>query len=372
VQLQWEIIVKITFVLPAYPEGPTGGVKVVYEYANHLVCTGHEVTIVYPRQLRRFASKRPHLTLRKLNRHLALYADTLKKPEISWFSLDNKIKLLKVSDLDARYIPNADAVFATQWKTSVYVNDYPSEKGLKFYLVQDFPPWMDDEKHTLAQTWRLPLKKVVISNWLAELVTQAGVPKEDIEVIPDAIDHERFRVINNVLERPQRVIMLYSTQPFKRSQLGVSVLQRCKETLPNLEVSLFGGSQRRPTELPSWIDYHGGVSESQLNRLYNAAAIYLCSSAAESFALPPAEAMACGCAVVTTDCGGNREYAQNEETALVSDPDDFGSLVDNVLRLLSDEELRVRIALAGRDRIVDFTWEKSGRQLVKFISSFLS
>jgi glycosyltransferase involved in cell wall biosynthesis len=58
--------------------------------------------------------------------------------------------------------------------------------------------------------------------------------------------------------------------------------------------------------------------------------------------------MACGCAVATTDCGGNREYAEHEKTVLVSDPDDFESLVNNVLRLLLDEDLRVRIAQARR------------------------
>jgi glycosyltransferase involved in cell wall biosynthesis len=135
-----------------------------------------------------------------------------------------------------------------------------------------------------------------------------------------------------------------------------------------MEVSLFGQAQKRPSELPSWIEYYGRISEPELVRLYNAASIYLCSSAAEGFALPPAEAMACGCAVATTDCGGNREYAIDEETALVSAPDDFASLASNVVRLLSDEKLRVRIALAGRKRITDFTWERSTKKLVEFIN----
>ncbi|MGZ4928656.1 MAG: glycosyltransferase family 4 protein [Halobacteriota archaeon] len=361
---------KITFVLPGYSNQPTGGFKVVYEYANHLVRMGYEVTIVFPWRLRRFPSKRPQLTPRKISR-LAWSASTLKKPKINWYSLDNKIKLAKVPDLDAHYIPDADAVFATHWTTSIYVNDYPNEKGVKFYLVMDFPPWMGD-KSELEQTWRMPLKKVAISSWLAELILEAGALRVDTKVVPIAVDHDCFRVINNVLERPQKVIMLYSTLPYKRSQLGLSALLRCKDIVPDLQVSLFGPIPRRPKELPGWVDYHGRVSEGQLNGLYNSAAICLCSSAAEGFALPPAEAMACGCAVVTTDCGGNRDYAQNEETALVSDPDDFVSLVNNVLRLLSDEELRVRITLAGRDRIMDFTWQKSVRQLVEFISSNLS
>jgi glycosyltransferase involved in cell wall biosynthesis len=43
-------------------------------------------------------------------------------------------------------------------------------------------------------------------------------------------------------------------------------------------------------------------------------------------------------------------------------------LVNNVLRLLSDEELRVKIALAGKDRIAEFTWENSTRRLIEFVN----
>jgi glycosyltransferase involved in cell wall biosynthesis len=358
---------KVTFLLPQYSDYPMGGFKVVYEFANHLSRKGHEVAIVYPRRLKRLASRHAHETPRsRLSRYKAELTPLLKKPKISWFSLDSNIKLIIAPDLEDRYIPDADAVFATAWETSGYVNAYPPEKGAKFYLVQDFAPWLANQSE-LEQTWLMPLKKVAISSWIAKLILQAGAPRQDTTIIPTAIDHARFRVINDMVERPRRIMMLYSPKPYKRSQFGLSVLLRCKEMAPNLEVCLFGPVPRRPKKLPAWVHYHGRVSESQLIRLYNASAIYLCSSAAEGFALPPAEAMACGCAVATTDCGGNRDYAWNEETALVSDPDDFASLVSNTLRLLSDEELRVKIALAGRERMMDFTWEKSSQQLTEFI-----
>jgi glycosyltransferase involved in cell wall biosynthesis len=83
--------------------------------------------------------------------------------------------------------------------------------------------------------------------------------------------------------------------------------------------------------------------------------------------------MACGCAVATTDCGGNREYARNEETALVSDPDDLASLENNVLRLLSDEELRVRIALALFFEYNSLSmWLKRRRISVKTIKAYFN
>ena len=51
------------------------------------------------------------------------------------------------------------------------------------------------DKRELEQTWRLPLKKLLISSWLAELVIQAGVPKEDIEAIHDRHRSRSFRVL---------------------------------------------------------------------------------------------------------------------------------------------------------------------------------
>jgi len=362
---------KITFVLPGYPKNPVGGYKVVYEYANHLVRERHEVTIVHPRKLEGLAPNRARLSpLHWLGRQKAFLADVVTKPTINWFSLDKKIQLIKTPDLGARHVPDADAIFATHWQTSPYVNDYPSKKGAKFYLVMDYPPWFAD-KSALEYTWRLPLKKVTISNWLAELVTQAGVPKEDTKAIPIAADLNRFHLVNDIRKRPKRIIMLYSSAPRKRSQLGLSALVECKEAVPNLEVRLFGPRRKRPPNIPSWVKYYGDISEQKLVELYNTASICLCSSAAEGFALPPAEAMACGCAVVTTDCGGNREYAVHEKTALVSDPDDFSSLVSNALRLLCDDELRIRIALAGRECINTFTWEQSTQQLIQFITDNL-
>jgi glycosyltransferase involved in cell wall biosynthesis len=361
--------VKITFVVGSFHNVPGGGRKVVYEYANQLVRMGNEVTIANLRARRSSFLHSLH-TLFWLLLHPTRLADEIKKPEVSWYSLHSSVKLVRAINLEARQVPNADAIFATSWPTASLVSECPRDKGAKFYLVQDFPPWLGDQ-HTLGQTWRLPLKKVVISNWLAELVTQAGVPKGDIEVIPDAIDHDRFRVTNGILRRAKRVVMLYSPAPYKRSELGLSALLKCKNAVPDLQASLFGPVQERPAELPSWIEYRGNVSESDLIKLYNSASVYLCSSAAESFALPPAEAMACGCALATTDCGGNREYAEHEETALVSDPDDFAALVSNVIRLLSDEELRVRIASAGRNRIAEFTWEQSAQRLVEFVNRYV-
>ncbi len=42
---------KVTFVLPMYLTSPSGGFKVVYEYANRLAALGHQIAIVHPRNI---------------------------------------------------------------------------------------------------------------------------------------------------------------------------------------------------------------------------------------------------------------------------------------------------------------------------------
>ena len=82
--------------------------------------------------------------------------------------------------------------------------------------------------------------------------------------------------------------------------------------------------------------------------------------------------MACGCAVVSTDCGGNREYAFGNVNALLSPPGDSKALAHNIRLLLSDDELRVRIAKRGHEMIQSFTWERSAARLEDFVVSTIS
>jgi glycosyltransferase involved in cell wall biosynthesis len=104
------------------------------------------------------------------------------------------------------------------------------------------------------------------------------------------------------------------------------------------------------------------VSEEQLVRIFNQSKIFLCSSLAEGFAFPPAEAMACGCAVVSTDCGGIREYAVHEVNALLSPPGNPQALAENIIRLLEDNELRVKLAKTSHQQIKRFTWDTATRR----------
>jgi len=54
---------RITFLMPGYMWTPSGGYRVIYEYANRLVDRGHHVTVVHPRRLKYLPA--PNVPLRE-------------------------------------------------------------------------------------------------------------------------------------------------------------------------------------------------------------------------------------------------------------------------------------------------------------------
>lgn len=356
---------KITFVLPRYPWKPLGGFRVVYEYANHLVSRGHEVTVVHPRRLPNWNSPTPSL-YRWLRRRVGFLRDMILKPKVKWQPIDQRVQMLYVPEPTPQYIPDADAVFATWWATAELMIDYPQSKGKKFYLIQHYEIW-DGPKERVDTTWRMPFKKVVIAKWLYEKGLELGVSPKDMVYIPNGINHQIFRLLNSIENRFPQVAMMFSSIEWKGSWDGVKALELARRKFPNLKATLFG-VPARPSALPRWIEYWQNPPQDMLvKEIYNKSAIYLCPSWIEGFGLPPAEAMACGCAVVSTDNGGVRDYAIPGETALLSSPKDPEGLAKNILKLLENDALRIQIARAGHELIKTFTWERSTDLLEKVL-----
>jgi glycosyltransferase involved in cell wall biosynthesis len=122
----------------------------------------------------------------------------------------------------------------------------------------------------------------------------------------------------------------------------------------------------RGPEIPNWIEYHQNPSQPFLiDGIYNASSVYLGASIEEGWGLPPAEAMACGCAFVGTDIGGFREFARSGRNALLSPARDPRALAANLVALSDDPSLRARLQRAALDTIGAFTWDRAGSAFVR-------
>jgi glycosyltransferase involved in cell wall biosynthesis len=78
----------------------------------------------------------------------------------------------------------------------------------------------------------------------------------------------------------------------------------------------------------------------------------------EGFGLPPVEAMAAGTPVVGTRSGGLQETVIDGETGFLVEKNDPQALAQQILRLLTDDDLREKMGRAARCRALStFTWE---------------
>lgn len=340
---------RITFVFAGTGSARriSGGYRVVYEYANRFVERGHQVNIVsYCETAGK--QKCPIEPLRKLI-HLIMGRIFPR-----WFVFSPKIR--RVTAFRVKEVPDADVVIATALPTAMPVSQFPMSKGKKCYLIQDFENWEGRTDEEVYATYQLGMKNLVIAKWLMDKVASAGAKSI---LIPNAIDCNTYRLEIPIAQRnPHSAAMLYHEAPHKGAKYGIEVIMQLKKLYPNMTACLYG-VPKRPVSLPAWIRYVQKATSEQVKDIYNQSAVYICPSINEGFGLPGAEAMACGCAYVSSDYGGQREYTEENKNVLLSPPGNVDEMVRNVRMFFDDSQKRIQFAENGYRSIQQRTWEKS-------------
>jgi len=354
---------RITFVLSGPAVRPIGGNKIIFEYANRLASDGYEVHIVVSATI--LWKEQPlHLKLATAARYpFFLLSERTFSPR-NWFPLDPRVILHGVPTLEEKYIPDSDVVFATAAETASYVANYSAKKGKKFYLIQHFEDWHLDKERVL-KTWRLPLRRIVISKWLKKIASDEGL---DAELIYYGFDFKIFgRDVPIEKRDPHTLIMLYHTVGWKGIDVGLEAVAKVHAQRPDTRLILFGGF-RAPVGLPKYVEFHFSPPQPLLRELYNRASILVAPSYGEGFGMIVPEAMQCGCAVACTDIPGH-EIAIQDQAALRSPPGNSDALSESILRLMDDNALRERLANSGHEMVQNFRWERAYSEFKAAIES---
>lgn len=321
---------RIQFVLPFL--GLTGGNKSVMEYANRLAKRGHDVWLIYDHA--DIPWWKPRGFLRTLLRDKGVI------PWVDWF--DVQVPIIRVPGLSGPRLPEADAVLATSYYWAEAVHRMPASAGRKYNLIQGYESdWIADKKFA-DDSYRLPLHHIVNASWLGRLMWEkfhAPSVKAITAVNYDQYQYRPDRVYNT----PARCLMQYHTVPEKGIPDGIRAFEIAAQKVPGLSLTLFG---TRTKDLVTPHATRCNVPESEMSDLYHDHDILIWPSLREGLGAPCIEAMACQCAVATTDNLGSEEFAFHEKTALVSPPGDVETLAAHIVRLATDIELRKRL---GRD-----------------------
>jgi len=318
-------------------------VRAILTYADRLAARGHEVTVVVP------ARGRARAAWRNI---AAAGPDWVPgfRPRVRW-----------VPRWDPNALPEAEAILATAWQSAPVVAEAPARCGAKFYLVQHYESLYHGAPAVVDATYRLPLRKVVISTWLADIMREKFGAPSDVLVTP--VDRALFhRVEVPVTTSRPRVLMLHHEYAWKGVADGLEAVRRVRARVAGLRLVGFG--VKPPREPLPYDEFHADPPQEALATLYSGCDIYLCPSWDEGLGMPPMEAMACGTALVTYDNGGSRDYARDGETALVARRRDVADLAARLERLATDSALRARLAQAGAAFVTGaFDWERAVTRL---------
>ena len=116
----------------------------------------------------------------------------------------------------------------------------------------------------------------------------------------------------------------------------------------------------------------GRVSQTELRAAYRRADALLFPTRFEGFGLPAAEAMACGKAVVTTDCSSLPEIVQDGVTGKLCDVDDIDGYVGAVRELAEDREQLRAMGRRARARALErFTLRGMTQEYIRLFGALL-
>ena len=202
-----------------------------------------------------------------------------------------------------------------------------------------------------------------------EIVDAYSVPSNKVHVVPNAVSG-RVRAAPGVsgYHGERFFLAVASTLPHKNldflirgflnyaDKSGSATSLKIVGSRPGFAGS--GGGEVRDDSRVHWL---GRVDDAELAGLYRGAVALVFPSRYEGFGIPPLEAQANGCPVLSSDAASLPEVLG--QSALLFDPNDSENLVEVLGRIESDPGLRADLIARGHVNSKKFTWERSARVL---------
>jgi glycosyltransferase involved in cell wall biosynthesis len=229
--------------------------------------------------------------------------------------------------------------------------------------------WYSFTKMQTRVARRLPRILTVSKNSLGDIHRDHQVPRERMHVVPVGVDQDLFRPLPNVVKKKGRLVTTASADvamkglKFMLEALAILRRDRDVDLLVIGRLNPDGPAARtiRELGLEGAVQFVKGVSDERLIEIFNEAEVGVVPSLYEGFSLPAVELMCCGVPLVATTGGALPEVVgQDGETALLVEPGNGEALARRIADALDNDELRQRISIAGRKRVLErWTWRHS-------------
>lgn len=352
-----------------------GGIS---RYFYELVCKFFSDTQKINYEIPLLVSNNYYISDKKFVNYIDLLPSKQFRGKHKIFSIINKpysIMQLKQQKFDVFHPTYYDPYFLK------YLGNKPFILTVYDMIHEKFPQMFTDAKKITEQKKLLTSsasKIITISeSTKKDLIDIFGIEKSKIEVI--YLGNSMHPKLNTTLdfELPKKYLLFVGSRAgyknFNRFIISVSeLLNQDKE----LYVLCTGGGKFNDHEIKQFNEL--GISkkvlqynldDDSLAYFYKHAFAFIFPSLYEGFGIPVLESFACGCPLLCSDVSSLPEVAG--ESAYYFDPYSEESIRDAVLRVLDDTNLRKDLIAKGKERLKQFSWQKTAEQTKKVYESVL-
>ena len=222
-----------------------------------------------------------------------------------------------------------------------------------------------------------------VSNHAKNRISEVcGIEPPKIDVVYDGVDHTQF--FPRKIEKSPEILKQYGLDPYKKNILYVGSesprknLKRLIRAIPFIrkehEVYFVkvGVQDReyhqellllvRKLEIEDVVHLIPPISTDKLAMIYNLADLFLFPSLYEGFGIPPLEALASGCPVVTSNLTSIPEVVG--DAAEKVDPYDIRSIASGAIKVLSNDQYRQDLIQKGVKQASKFSWKKKAQDFI--------
>jgi glycosyltransferase involved in cell wall biosynthesis len=344
---------RITFVV-AGGFNLSGGDRVISIYAERLQKRGHDVFVITPP----YPPPKLSEQVRSVLRGRGIIPKHVHGPSHFSDSPVPHVRIERYRPIVDSDVPDADVVISTWWETAEWVAKLSPQKGAKACFLQHYEAFEYTPKKRVDATWRLPLHKITISNWLVDLAKNR-FGDTDVSLIYNSVDTDQFNAPPRTRNEVPTVGMLYNHAPWKGVPVSVAALDQVRAEFPNLRLVTFGATEVKPqTPLPEYSTHHISPAQDKIKDIYAQCDVWLCGSTSEGFHLPPLEAMACRCPVVSTKVGGPLDVIKDGVNGYLLEVGDADGLADRLKKVLRlDNDAWQKMSDAAYDTATRYSWD---------------
>ncbi|MDJ1157079.1 glycosyltransferase family 1 protein [Chelatococcus sp. SYSU_G07232] len=223
---------------------------------------------------------------------------------------------------------------------------------------------------------RVANQVATVSAFSADQLARHGVAARDkITIVPDGHEHvlrwrPRHSAVTRAAAGPDTVVVIGSAARHKNLDLICGLADRL--AVAGLRIAVVGRVAARvfrrgaPGETPGNVLWLGPLSDGELAALLGDCLCLAFPSLTEGFGLPPLEAMALGCPVVTSDRASLPEVCG--EAALYASPTAPEEWSEALFALRARPSLRADLVRKGRDQATRFSWRASAELYLRLMA----